>query len=77
MRHLLLEFADGNGGTDAGNDVFALGVHEELAVEFLFAVGGIAGEADAGAAGLVEIAVDHGLDVDGGSEPVVDMVEAR
>ncbi len=60
----------------AGDHVLALGVHQELAVELLLAGGGIAGKAHAGAAGLAHVAEDHGLDVNGGSQPVVDVVDA-
>ena len=37
---------------------------------------GIAGEADAGAAGLAQVAEDHGLHVDRGAQHVVDVVDA-
>ena len=70
----LLEVGDGVRRADAGDHVFALGVFEELAVEGLFAGGGIAGEADAGGGSFAEVAEDHGLDVDGGAEIVGDLV---
>jgi hypothetical protein len=35
---------DGRGRADAGDDVFALRIHQELAVEMFLAGGGIAGE---------------------------------
>jgi len=47
LRHLLLELDHGLGRADAGDDVFTLRVDEELAVEFVGAVGGIAGERNA------------------------------
>ena len=65
--HLVLQLEDGLGRAHAGDDVFALSVEEELAVEFVGAVGGIAGERDAGARGLTGVTVDHGLNVDGGA----------
>ena len=39
-------------------------------------VGGIAGEADAGAGVLAQVAENHGLHVDRGAQPVVDVVDA-
>jgi hypothetical protein len=46
-------------GADAGHDVFALGVHQELAEQLLFAGGGVARERDAGAGGVAHVAEDH------------------
>ena len=63
LRHL----GDGLRGAHAGDDVFALGVDEVLAVENVFAGGRVAGEGDAGAGGFAGVAEDHGLDVDGGA----------
>ena len=76
LRLDLLELGDVHRGADAGDDIFALRVHQELAVKLFHAGGGIAGEADAGAAGLAQVAEDHGLHVDGGAEHVVDVVDA-
>ena len=61
---------------DAGDHVLALRVHQELAVELLRAGRGVAGEAHARAAGLAQVAEDHGLHVDGGAQHVVDVVDA-
>ena len=61
---------------DAGDDVFALGVHEELAVEEVLAGGGVAGEGHAGARRLALVAEDHGLHVDGGPQIVRDALRA-
>jgi len=41
LRHLLLELEDGLGRADAGDDVLTLRVDQELAVEFVGAVGGL------------------------------------
>ena len=49
LGHGLLKLADVQRSADAGDDVFALRVHQVLAEEDLLAGGGIAGEADAGA----------------------------
>ena len=67
LGHDVLELEHGLGGADAGDDVLALGVDQEFTVELVGAVGGIAGEGDAGAGGVTGVAEDHGLDVDGGA----------
>ncbi len=53
---------------DAGDDVLALRVDEELAVELLLAGGRIARERDAGAGVVAEVAEHHRDDVDAGAE---------
>ena len=60
---------------DAGDDVLALGVDEEFAVELLLAGRGIAGEGDAGRRGLAHIAEHHGLHVDRGAPAFRNAVE--
>ena len=72
----LVELVYGLGGADAGDDVLALGVHEELAVELVLAGGGVTGESDAGAAVVAHVAEDHHLDVDGGAPGAGDVVHA-
>ena len=74
--HLLFEFEHWLWGADAGDDVFTLGVDEELAVEFVGAVGWVTGEGDAGAGVVTGVAIDHGLDVDGGAPLGGDVVFA-
>ena len=74
--HDLFEFENGNRRAHAGDNVFTLRVHQELAVKFFRADGRIAREADAGAAGVAEIAEHHCLNVDSGSEHVVNVVDA-
>ena len=64
---VVLELGHGLGRAHAGDDVLALGVDQELAVELLVAVGGVAGEGHAGAGLVAGVAVDHGLHVDGGA----------
>ena len=64
---LLVELGDGLGRAHAGDDVLALGVDQEFAVEHLFAGGRIAGEGDAGTGRFAGVAVDHGLHVDRGA----------
>jgi len=72
---IIVELFELDGGADAGDDVLALGVHEELAVEFFFAGARVSREADAGAAVGAHVAEDHCLDVDGGAEQAGDVVE--
>ncbi len=60
---------------DAGNDILALRIDEEFAVERLFAGRGIAGEGDAGRRCIAEIAEDHRLDVDGRTPAFRNIVE--
>ncbi len=68
--HLGGEFLDLLGGADAGHHILALGVGEVLAVENVFAGGGVAGEGDAGAAVVTHVAEHHRADV-GGCAPLV------
>ena len=69
-------FAAGYGlrGAHAGHDVFALRVHQVLAVDLVLAGGGVAGEGHAGAAVIAHVAEDHRLDVDGGAQVVGDLL---
>ena len=60
------------GVTDAGDDVFALCVDEEVAIGLVVAGGSVTGEAHARAAVLVPVAEHHGLHVDGSSQVVAD-----
>ena len=55
----LTQLVDGLGGTDAGNHVLALGIHQEFAVELLLAVGGVAGEGDAGTGIIAHVSVEE------------------
>ena len=60
---------------DAGDDILALRIDEELAVKRLVAGRRIAGEGNAGRGGLAEIAEDHGLDRDRRAPVARDAVE--
>jgi hypothetical protein len=71
-----LALAIGCGRADAGDDVLALGVHQELAVEQFSPVAGVAGEGDAGAGVVAHVAEDHRLDVDRGAPLGRDVVLA-
>ena len=70
LRHHLLELGDRLRRADAGDDVFALGVDEELAEELLGAGRGIAREADARGRPVAGIAEHHLLHVDGRADVV-------
>ncbi len=72
---LMLGLVDRLRGADAGDDVLALGVDQVLAVEVVLAGGGVAGEGDAGGAVVAHVAVDHGLNIDGGTPLGGDIVE--
>ena len=73
---LLFHLGDGHRGTDAGDDVFALRVGEELTHELLLAGGGVTREGDAGAGVVVQVAEHHRHDVDGSAPGVRDVVVA-
>ena len=60
------------GVADAGHDVFALRVDEEVAVGLVLAGRRVAGEPDAGAGVVVAVAEHHRLHVDRGAEVVAD-----
>lgn len=60
----------------AGDDVLALGVGQVVAVDALGAGGGVAGEGDAGAGVLAEVAEHHAADVDRGAQVVRDALLA-
>ena len=65
LGHLVVELGDRLGRADAGDDVFALGVDQVVAVEDVLAGVRVAGEGDAGARVVAHVAEDHRLDVDG------------
>ena len=62
------------GRADAGDDVLALRVLQELAVQHALAGRRVAREADAGARALAAVAEHHLADVGGGAEVVGDVV---
>ena len=68
------QVGDRLGVADAGHDVLALGVDQEVAVALVGAVGGVAREGDAGGGGVALVAEGHHLDVDGGAQIVGDLV---
>ena len=61
--HVRAQFFQGPGGADARHHVFALGVDQIVAVEFIFAGARVPGEAHAGGAIVPHVAEDHGADV--------------
>ena len=70
-----MQFENRDGGTHTGNHVLALRVHQKFTVKLLGARRRIAGEADARAAGISQVAVYHGLHVHRGSKHVVNIVD--
>ena len=72
LRGRVTQLAERQRGADSGHHVLALGVDQVLAVEGVLAGGGIAGEADAGAGVVAEVAEHHRLHVDGGAEQALD-----
>ena len=62
------------GDADAGHDVLALRVAQEVAVGLVLAGGGVAGEGHAGAGVVTLVAEHHGLHVDRGAEVVGDLL---
>ncbi len=75
LRHHLLELADRLRRADAGDDVLALRVDEELTVELLRAGRRVAREADAGARAIAGVAEHHHLHVHGGADVIGDVVD--
>ena len=75
-RKLFFHADDGFRRAHAGNNVFALRVDQELAVEDLGAAGRVAREGDAGTAGLTHVAENHALHVDRRAPLVRDVVFA-
>ncbi len=71
-REVLLEGVEVLGVADAGDDVLALGVDQEVAVGLVLAGRGVAREPDAGAGVVVAVAEHHRLHVDRGAEVVAD-----
>ena len=76
LRERRLQFANRSGGADAGHDVLALRVQEELAVKLVRASGRIPSETDARRRRVAQVPEDHCLHVDGGAEVVGDVVHA-
>ena len=70
FRQVPLQVLDGQGVADAGHHVFALGVEQIIAVEFLVPVDRVAGEGHPGPAVVAQVAEDHRLNVDGGAQVV-------
>jgi len=71
-----LKLTDGQRRADAGDHVFALRVHEVLTEEDVARRWRDCGEADAGALSSRQVAVDHGLHVDRGAQPIINPIDA-
>ena len=74
LRELRGERVEVLGVANTRDHVFALRVHEEVAVRNVLTGGGVAREADTRARVVVAVAEDHGLNVDGGAEVVRDLL---
>ena len=70
----MLQLGDGARVANARDNVFALGVHQVVAVEFLLAVCGVAGKCNAGSGSLALVAEHHALHVNGGAQIVGNLV---
>ena len=76
LRHALFQFGDVHRRANAGHHVFALRVDQDFAVKFFLAGGRIARKAYACAAGLTQVAEDHGLNVDRRAQIIGNVVDA-
>ena len=75
-RHALVQGLDRQRRADAGHDVLALRVGQELGIEPRLARPGVTREPDAGAGGFAEVAEDHGHHGDRGAPLLRDVVDA-
>ena len=71
-----LQLVERQRGPGTGDDVLALGLRQVLGEVLALPGRGVAGEGDAGAGVLADVAEHHGDDVDGGAEVVRDPVLA-
>ena len=76
LGHHFLEFCNRLGGPNAGHDILALGVDEELAVELLRTRRRVACETHAGRGAVAAVAEDHHLHVDGGADVIRNLIDA-
>ena len=74
LRPELAHLGDLDGRPDAGHDVLALRVGQELALQLLATVDRVAGEGDARARVIAHVAVDHRHHVDGRAQVVGDVL---
>lgn len=73
--HQVLELLNLEGGSDTGDDVFSLSVHQELAHKYVLTSGWVSGEGNTGSGGVAHVTEDHGHDVDSGAVQALDVVE--
>ena len=74
LRELIRHLSDGHRSADPGDDIFTLGIGEELAHELLLTGGGITRKGNAGTGVLVQVAEDHRHDVYGSAPGIGDIV---
>ena len=63
-----LEIGDGLGVANTGDDVFALGIDKEVAIELFGSVCRVAGKGDTGSRSLALVTKNHHLHVDGSAQ---------
>ena len=76
LGHGLLHFAQRHGSSNASDNVFALSVHQVIAIEDFLAGTRVARKADARAGSIAGIPEDHLHDVDGRTEETGDFLHA-
>ena len=74
LRQILCQLGDRLRSTDAGYNVFALGINQVLAKNTLFAGGRVTGKCHAGTGGITHVAEYHGLDIDCGTPVTRDII---
>lgn len=73
--HQVSEFLNLEGGSDTGDDIFSLGVHQELTHKYVLTGGWVSGEGNTSSGGVTHVTEDHGHDVDSGTVKALDVVE--
>ena len=76
LGHGFLHFAQRHGSSNASDNVFALSVHQVIAIEDFLAGTRVARKADARAGSIAGIPEDHLHDVDGRTEETGDFLHA-
>ena len=74
LRHHVLELIDLVRSTDAGDNVFALCVQEELTHQMLLARSRISGKGNTGSGGLAHVSECHHLNIDRGTPGIRDII---
>ena len=64
------------GGTDTGNDIFALGVDEPLTIELIVAGSRVAAESHTGCGSIAHVSENHTLDVYSGAPVIGNLLDS-